>query len=102
MLTLTYYWSYSFHAILGTFQRSAIHPDSDPQSHSIQPQPTKTQVTNVDLDDDAVSDDEVLTNAAEKNGDVAMEPTVPAENGTQPASDLRAAWREIKLMGLAR
>ncbi len=56
----------------------------------------------MDLDDDAVSDDEVLTNAAEKNGDVAMEPTVPAENGTQPASDLRAAWREIKLMGLAR
>jgi len=49
-----------------------------------------SKVTNVDLDDDAVSDDEVLTNAA-KNGDVAMEPTVPlaVENGTQPASDLR-------------
>ena len=51
----------------------------------------------MDLDDDAVSDDEVLTNAA-MNGDVAMEPTVPlaVENGTQPASDLRAAWPKIK------
>lgn len=52
----------------------------------------------MDLDDDAVSDDEVLTNAA-KNGDVAMEATVPlaVENGTQlVASDLRAAWPKIK------
>ena len=54
-----------------------------------------SKVTNVDLDDDAVSDDEVLAASNGANGDATMGDAPLAAGDAPPQSDLRvalAAW----------